>query len=91
MKKNIRHEATAANQLGEAQWRKRMAATLKVMRKERGLRQNAVAREARLHPQTLYKYESGENVPQLFTLALIARAFGCKVADIVAQAEEMKL
>lgn len=58
--------------------------TLRRMRKERGLSQEALAERAGLAADYLGFIERGENVPTLTVLLKLCRALGCTPGELLA-------
>lgn len=65
--------------------RKRLAANLQRLRKERGLTQQELADLASLEQKQISRIERGEISPVVDTVARIARALGVDLADMFAR------
>ncbi len=64
-----------------------LAATLRKLRTERGLSQEAVAHEAGVSYTTLAKIELGHSAPAWLTVRSIARALDITLSDLAAEVE----
>ena len=60
---------------------------LKVLRAESRLSQKELAEKAGVDINSIARYESGKNTPQLDTAYLLAIALDCKIDDLVALPE----
>lgn len=63
----------------------RLGETLRRLRKERGLSQEALAEAASVTADYLGFIERGENVPTLTVLLKLARALGVDAGDLLAE------
>lgn len=62
---------------------------IKMIRKEKGLKQSDLARKAGIHKQNLCQYEKDKTEPSLFNAMCIADVLGCSL-DYLARGGEEK-
>lgn len=71
----------------EAEPAKAFGATVRAMRTERGVSQEALAHRAGIERSHMGKIERGEHMPTLALIIKIARALECSSADVMAETE----
>lgn len=71
----------------EAEPAKAFGATVRAMRTERGIAQEALAHRAGIERSHMGKIERGEHMPTLALIIKIARALECSSADVMAETE----
>ena len=71
----------------EAEPAKAFGATVRAMRTEHGIAQEALAHRAGIERSHMGKIERGEHMPTLALIIKIARALECSSADVMAETE----
>jgi transcriptional regulator with XRE-family HTH domain len=71
----------------EAEPAKAFGATVRALRTERGIAQEALAYRAGIERSHMGKIERGEHMPTLALIITIARALECSSADVMAETE----